>query len=280
MSRWPTDDLLVELAPDQVSLVHTARSFGWRGVHTAVTHEQLKVATSVTDAAPWRSAVDALAAALPDVADRGTRARVILANRLVRYALVPWSDALAGADEEAAFARHGFEQIYGDAAAQWELRVSDARAGTPRPASAVDAALPGALRDAFAAAGIRLESIQPRLMAVCNEQRRRLQGRHAWLALLEPGSLCLALLQQGRWVSIRSQRIGSGWRVELGLILAREAYLADPEAAARDVFVWAFGRDEVRLPDNDRWQFHLLAPKRPGGAVPAEAARVLAAQEG
>ncbi len=280
MSRWPTDDLLVELAPDQVSLVHTARTLGWRGVRKTVTHERLTVAAGAPEAPPWRGAVDALRAALPGVAGRGARARVILANRLVRYALVPWSDALGGADEEAAFARHCFERVYGDAAAQWDLRVSDARAGTPRPASAVDAALPGALRETFAAAGVRLESIQPRLMAVCNEQRRRLQGRHAWLALLEPGSLCLALLQQGRWVRLRSQRIGPGWRVELGLILAREAYLADPEAAARDVFVWAFGRDDVKLPDNDRWQFHLLVPKQSGGAVPADAARVLAAQEG
>ena len=47
-------------------------------------------------------------------------------------------------------------------------------------------------------------------MAVYNDYRRRLQGRHAWFALLEPGNLCLALLQQGRWARVRSQRIDAG----------------------------------------------------------------------
>ncbi|MBU1395303.1 MAG: hypothetical protein KKE84_04070, partial [Gammaproteobacteria bacterium] len=174
---------------------------------------------------------------------------------------------------------HFFERVHGEAAAQWALRVSPGRNGEPMLASAVDARLLDALRATFAAAGVRLDSIQPSLMAVCNAHRRRLQGRHAWLALLEPGSLCLALLQDGRWARIRSMRIGPGWRVELALLLAREAYLADPGAAARDVFLWASGQDEVKLPETDRWQFHLLAaPDRRG--APADGQRTLAAMEG
>jgi hypothetical protein len=75
-------------------------------------------------------------------------------------------------------------------------------------------------------------------------------------------------------------RIGSGWRAELALILEREAYLAGPEAAARDVFVGASGLGDVKLPENDRWQFHLLAPGRRHGTAPADAGRFLMAAEG
>lgn len=278
MSRWQTDRLQVELAPDQVNLVHSARRLTLRGMRTTTWNEWLAAAAVGPEAAPWRGAVEALATALPSQAGHAASARVVLSNRLVRYVLVPWSDALGGAEEEVAFARHCFERVYGEAAAQWELRVSDARDGTPRLASAIDVALPGALREAFAAAGVRLDSIQPGLMAVCNDYRRRLRGSHAWLALLEPGNLVLALLDRGRWIRVRSMRIGPGWRVELAQILEREAYLADPEAAARDVFLWASGVGDVKLPENDRWQFHLLAPSARPGSAPTAAALATAAE--
>jgi len=275
-----TNTLQVGLAPDQVNLVHTQRRLTLRGVRTTVRNERLPAVASGNDAALWRGAVQALQAALPDHAGHPTHVYVTLSSRLVHYALVPWSDALSDADEEVAFARHVFERVHGEAAAQWELRVSADRIGAPMLASAVDAQMLNAVRAAFADARVRLDSIQPRLMAVYNEYRRRLQGRHAWLALLEPGCLCLALLQQGRWVRVRSLRIGSGWRVELALLLAREAYLGAPAAAARDVFVWVGGLGEVRLPEAGGWQFHLLAAPTQCGIAPADAARVLAAMEG
>lgn len=283
MSLLQTDRLQVELAPDQVNLVHSERRLTLRGMRTTVWNEWLAAAAAGPEEAPWRGAVQALATALPARAGGAARARarVILTNRLVRYVLVPWSDALGDAGEEAAFARHCFERVYGEAAVQWELRVSDARDGLPKLASAVDAALPGALREVFAAAGVRLDSIQPGLMAVCNDYRRRLRGRHAWLALLEPGNLVLALLDHGRWVRVRSMRIGPGWRVELAQVLEREAYLADPEAATRDVFLWASGLGDVKLPENDRWQFHLLAPEaRHGSATAAAGPTLITAAEG
>jgi hypothetical protein len=268
--------LQVELAPDRVQIVQTRRRLTLRGVRRSARRESLAVVAAGPDAAPWRGAVQALAAALP--AHAGP-AQVILANRLVRYALVPWSDAVADAAEEMAFARHCFERVYGEAAAHWDVRMSEDGDGVPKLACAVDAALPGALREMFAAAEVRLDSIEPNLMAVYNDYRRRLRGRHAWLAMLEPGNLCLALLHQGRWARVRSMRIGPGWRVELAQILEREAYLADPDAAAREVFLWASGLGNVELPENDRWQFHLLARKRTG-AAPADEAGLLMAAEG
>jgi hypothetical protein len=279
VSPWLRNTLEVELAPGHVNLVHRERGLTRRGLRTTLRNERLRV-EDAHDAAVWHGAVQALQAALPDRAGRPHHVRVILSSHLVRYTLVPWSDALSDAAEEEAYARHCFERVHGEAAAQWELRVSADCAGAPMLASAVDAQLLNALRDGFAAAGVRLDSIQPRLMAVCNDYRRRLQGRHAWLALLEPGRLCLALRQQGGWARVRSMRIGPGWREELALLLEREAYLADPGAAARDVFVWVSGLGEVKLPESGHWQFHLLAAPPQRGIAPADAVRVLAAMGG
>jgi hypothetical protein len=280
VSLLRTNTLRVGLAPDQIDLAYIKRWVTLHGVRTTVKSERLAAAPAGEEAPPWLGAVQALGTALPAYAGRPAHASVILSSRLVRYVLVPWSDALSDAEEEAAYARHCLDQTYGEAAAQWELRVSDERDGAPKLACAVDAALPAGLREAFAAAGVRLDSIQPNLMAVYNDYRRSLQGRYAWLALLEQGSLCLALLNRGRWERIRSMRIGPGWRTELSLILEREAYLSDPETAPRDVFLWASGLDDVTLPESERWQFHLLAQKRRGGSVTADAGRFLTAAEG
>jgi hypothetical protein len=272
--------LRIELAPDQVNLVHTERRLTLRGVRAAVWNQRLPSAAAEHDAAPWRGAVQTLETALPRHTGRPAHACVILSSRFVRYVLVPWSDTLSDAEEEMAYAHHCFERVYGAAAAQWELRVSTDRDGVPMLASAVDAALPSALREVFAGAGVRLDSIQPNLMAVYNDYRRRLRGRHAWLALLEPGNLCLALLHQGRWARIRNLRIGPGWREDLTLILEREAYLADPAAATREVFLWAPVLGDAMLPENERWQFHLLAARPRHGYTPADEGRFLMAMEG
>lgn len=265
MSRWRTERLHVDLRPDAVTLVRGRRTlFGGQRVTAS---ESFAAMPAASDEAPWRPALAALHAALGDAAGRA-RATVVLSSRFVRHALVPWSDAVADADEAHALARHAFERIYGDAAAAWELRIDPGRPGAPRLASAVDAGLLTALRGTFDAAHIRLDSIQPELMAVYNRQRGRLGRRHAWLALVEPGSLVLALLRRGRWLRVRTLRVGPAWRVELARILEREAFLVEPDAVATEVFLWTAGVGDANLPENDRWRFHLLAAEAPVPAAP------------
>jgi hypothetical protein len=281
VSLWLRNTLQIELAPDQVNLVHTERKLTLRGMRNASRNQLLfSAAGAESGSAPWSGALQALEKALPTEAGRPDQVCVILSSRLVRHVLVPWSDALSDTEEELAFARHCFDKVYGEAAAQWELRLSPDRDRAPMLASAVDAGLLGALHRAFDAAGVRLDSIQPNLMAVYNDYRRLLRNRSAWLALVEPGYLTLALLHQGRWVRIRSQRIDSGWRKSLSLILEREMYLADPAVAARDVFVWASGMNDVSLPEDERWQFQLLSSRPRHGLAPADQGRFLAAMEG
>lgn len=281
MSPWPRNTLKIEFAPDQVNLVHTEWKLTLRGRRASMTNQRFPaVAGDESSSSSWKGALRALEKALPIHVGHPAHVCVILSSRLVRHVLVPWSDALGDADEELAFARHCFDKVYGEAAAQWELRLSPDRNGVPMLASAVDAGLLCALRDAFDAAEVRLDSIQPNLMAVYNDYRRLLRNRSAWLALVEPGNLVLALRHQGKWVRIRSQRIDSGWRDELKLILEREAYLTDPAVAARDVFVWASGRGDIRLPEDERWQFLQLAPRPPHGLASTDQGRFPMAMEG
>lgn len=278
MSPWRRSVLQVELAPGRVKLVGCERRLTLRGWRDRLCEQALaRVAAEAADE-PWRGAVEALAGALAGLDPRPACAQVILSSHLVRYALVPWSDALSDEAEELAFARHGFTRIYGEAAAQWVLRVSPGGNRAPLLASAIDAPLFEALQEAFAGAGVRLDSVQPNLMTVYNDYRRRLRGGNGWLAVVEPGTLCLALFHQGRWARIRSLRTGPGWREELPLILERETYLADPATASREVYLWAPGLREV--PKDGRWQFHLLVAGGGGCSTPADETRFALAMEG
>lgn len=258
MSPWLPRELRVVVCPDQIALLPVRRTLTMRGLQRTIHDPHVVSCHCATGAQPWRAALQALETSLLCFANGRTAATVILSNHFLRYTLVPWRAELADAEEDLSFARHCFAKVYGKAAQQWELRLNQEAADMPRLASAVDTELLDGLRAVFDGAGIPLRSIQPHLMAAFNGFRSRLQ-HSAWFALLEPGNLCLALLQQGHWSRVRSLRIDSAWREELPLILEREAYLADNPSVPHEVYVWDTRPGDTTLPDTDLWQFHPLA---------------------
>lgn len=159
---------------------------------------------SAAGAEPWQSPIAALKALS---IDRKCRVTVELSNDLVRYALVPWSEALSTAAEEEAYIRHHFARIHGERAKAWAVRASEARAGAPRLASAVDQGLVDGLRACFPPGGkARLVSVQPALMSVFNRSRGAIPKSGAWLALAEPDRSCVALHMRGQWGAVHSAK--------------------------------------------------------------------------
>jgi hypothetical protein len=155
-------------------------------------------------AEPWQGAVAALQG-LP--IDGRCDVTVELSSHFVRYALVPWSDALSTAAEEEAYVRHHFARIHGERAKSWAVRASEARRGAARLASAVDQGLIEAIRGCFPPRGkARLVSVQPALMAVFNRSRGAIPETGAWLALAEPDRACVALHMRGQWRAVHSAK--------------------------------------------------------------------------
>lgn len=267
MSPWLREELRVLFGPGRVTLLTRRRMPSLRGWRYATGEPQVLPVEQAGATQPWRPALVALETSLPQAAKGGAKATVVLSNEFLRFALVPWQPGLAGAEEELSYARHCFARVYGKAALQWEIRLGDQPGQGPRLAAAVDGELLEELRRTFTAAGITLESIQPHLMAAFNGARPRLHLRSAWLALLEPGHVCLALLSEGRWSRLRSQRIDGPWPDEIRGILEREALLAEQETVSRDVYVGLMERGELALPDLEGWHFHAL-DSTPVGASP------------
>lgn len=164
---------------------------------------------SADGAEAWRGAV----ACLERLDLGGARVTIELSNHFVRYALIPWSDALATPAEEELYVRHHFSRVHGERAKAWAVRASDAPVGHPRLASAVDAALIAALRLLEKKGGAKLVSIQPALMSRFNAMRRALPADGAWIVLAEPERTCIALHGGRRWRAVRSTR--GDWRAGL-----------------------------------------------------------------
>lgn len=160
----------------------------------------------------WQPAVTALSNWLADKGDRLASVHVVLSGRFVRWQLLPWRPELAGAQERAAYATLCFQDTFGKLAQGWQVLQSLQPPGRAVPACAVDTALMQALGAACSSAGIHLASVKPYFASAMDRWQSSLRGGTVWFGVVEPDSLTLGLLQQGRWLGLQSQRISGDWR--------------------------------------------------------------------
>jgi hypothetical protein len=172
------------------------------------------------------------------------RLTLVLSNNLVRYAIVPWSDALSGQAEEEAYVRHHFLRIYGERAKNWSFRASP---GSPRLCSAIDTALLVALRTAFAKKRVKLVSVQPGLMSVFNRARASVPPSGAWIVRADADRVCVGLYAAGRWQAVQNTR--GEWlavlereRHRIGGVLPDVVLLHSTASVANDAPGWKLER--------------------------------------
>lgn len=260
---WP-DRLGVALFPDRLVL---ARAGG--RVRRHLKHKETVAAGPARAAAPlWRPAIDALAGKVAAGTALNADVTVVLSNFFVHYALLPWSDALESEAEETAFARHCFVRVHGAEAESWVLKLSASNPGKPRLACAIEAPLIDALNEVMAPVGRRYRSLQPHLMASFNRWRTRLGEKPSWFVVAEPGLLCLALLRDGQWQSLRTIKVGSDWLNELPGVLTREACLVDNYSECDDVLLFAPETPHPALLNAGNWRIRNLLPVLLPGMAP------------
>jgi len=166
----------------------------------------------------WRAALDALGAL---EALRRTEVTVVLSSFFVRYTVVPLSEALSGAVERLAFARHCLARIHGPLAEGWTVRLSR------EIACGVEPLLVQGLRETLSARGNRFRALEPRLMTSFNRSRKKLGDKPGWFVDVEPGLALLALVADASWRSLRALKVGPRWEDELPGLIAREACFVD-----------------------------------------------------
>ena len=233
MSLLWRDRIGIALGPERVALVRLAR-----GLRPRVMAKRCEAVAPQTGGEPWRAALDKLVKILGEPEWQNAGATVVLSNHFVRYACIPWNKNVSGEDEQLALARHRFTQIYGDAAQEWQLRLSHAQGDAPTLASAVDTGLLGAVRQSLAQNKLDLLSIQPYLMAGFNRYASRINKDNVWFAAVEAGKLCLALLKGGQWSHVQMYRDDD--RMEtLKAWLDRENLASELEKPCHEVLLFA-----------------------------------------
>jgi hypothetical protein len=241
------DDVGISVTCDHVTGVRLAR--GW----SRVVKEQCRVACeSIIGERTWKPAIGALRLVLETLNVSSGNASVVLSNRFVRYAIVPWQKQVSGADMEVGFARHCFRQIYGTASDRWEVRVSPGAFGHPRVASGVDQDLLDELRGAFAHTDLKIRSIQPYLMAAFNKWRSKLDNRACLFVVAEEQFYTCMVLVRGHCEAVHTGAFSGALNDSLPMILDRE-FMRSGLDERPPLFLYAGEEDEVQLGRAEPW---------------------------
>lgn len=234
MSPLPTsrasEGLAIGLCPDTVGI---ARLGGWRYARVSG-HELIDVAEPTTDGLAAVAALDHwLGQTRPSPTKLGrwrkAPARVVLSDRLVRYARIPWSGGALSRQEEATLTLACFEERYGDMSG-WTLRSEPGRYGQNRLAGAVPAALIDALQGVLRTHRMVCEGVSPYFTVCWNRWRRDIAKQSgstdALFAVADFGTVVIGVFNgaDGDWRTLRSLRAATS-EGDLAQVLAREAVL-------------------------------------------------------
>lgn len=246
MSPLWRDQIQVFLAPGRIDLVRSTR--GFKPVQAAKVTVWCEPAQ---DAPVWQAALQQLEKHLMDAA--GAQLSVTLSNHFVRYvALLPQAE-IATPEEVSSYAAFRMREVYAERVNSWVLSVSE---WTPL-SGAVCAAIPRdlmvQLEEMAARCHCTLKEIEPYFASVYDRWQKLLDGNKTYFAVIEAGRICLAVLINGSWHSIRNQRILHNVAAELLAALDQEAILTGSKEAIERVHVFAPGHADLTLPEQCGW---------------------------
>ena len=216
-------------------------------------------------APPWQALSGALAKLLAGQEWQGSEADIVLSNKVVRHAVVPFNGQLKKYTEKEAFVRHVLKGTYGPVAGHWELRIRDQGASAPLIVGTADRALLESLRQTLSAHALSLRSVTSRLMVAYSRHRRSVRADPSWLVVHESGHSQFALLSAGKIVSVHGANHQS--LDDLPLLLDRENLTAPLGEPCRTAYLDL--PEDTALPPfpESRYEIVRLDPSQPQGIV-------------
>lgn len=195
MSLLSPEALLLQVFPDHIAVLrHCARTGAVREFSQRTNDQPGNMETLA-------ALVVDTAAAYP-----GAVARILLADALVRYFVLPWREDVWQKEEEVALATLAFDDVHGAGShAEWVMAYSAEAAGQARLVAAVPAALLHPALEGLRAAGHRVKSVHTRLSAVIRAAERAYPDVQHFLSQ-EPGRVTTAVRGAQGWERVRSAR--------------------------------------------------------------------------
>lgn len=158
---------------------------------------------------------------------------VRLSQHLVKMQLMPAAGAALSGRESERYIQDRFRRTHGDVARHWTVRWQPEPGHRPFLACAIDSAWLESFSTLLGQNGLALHRLSPWFTASFNRYRARMAKQASDLALIEPERITLARIDQGRWLSLKSQRFSEQPAETLAGMLSREALLgtsASPES--------------------------------------------------
>jgi hypothetical protein len=214
---------------------------------------------------PWRAPVDALSGWLTAQKHKNLEIKVVLSERFVRWQLLPWRAELSSLAEIQAYAEVRFRETFGKLAEGWNILPVALSPGRTAPACAVDQALLTALVDTCKEHGADLECVAPYFSSAFDTWRARLSGSTLWFGTVEQDICTLALIQDGNWTALQTQRSVSNWRGVLPAMVTQIGIASALEGPIAPIYLAGTLVPPLSTPD---FAFSWLQPKHiaPTGA--------------
>ena len=254
-----SDKLQIVLTPERVTIVRQNGGFKPR----EIVSNTMPCASLLQGEQVWQPAIRTLQALLKQKNVRNTSATVLLSNHFVRYQLINAQPDVSGHDEEQAFVRFSFTEIYGDEVNRWQLRWGSGLQLSPQVASAIDNTLIEQIETTLKNAAVKLNSLQPYLMSAFNYVRKLVDISPHWFVLVEPGSACTGFMHGGDWQLLHTSRLGSDWASDLPRVLGREFQMVGSVGERTQMIVCLPGYiDPKRLaPENHALRILTMTPE-------------------
>jgi hypothetical protein len=151
---------------------------------------------------------------------------VVLSDSMVRYACFPWRSELRSAQEDLAFARLGFDDVYGASASnEWHLAFSLASPGMSRLMVASPKSLFELLATNFSRALPAVVSIKTGLTQALSTHKSALQPE-SWLVNVEDDVVTFASWSSKGWTWVNTVRASVASPADLRKLLLQELTIA------------------------------------------------------
>ena len=151
---------------------------------------------------------------------------VVLSDSMVRYACSPWRPELRSAQEDLAFAKLGFDDVYGASVSnEWHFAFSLASPGVSRLMVASPKSLFELLATNFSRAMPPVVSIKTGLTQALSTHKNALQ-REGWLVNVEDDTVTFASWNPTGWTWVNTVRASVHSPEDLRALLLQELTIA------------------------------------------------------
>ena len=222
MSPLLRDQLHVFLGPDELVIHHVNRRIFGNKVSMSTT----PCPEADSNQALWQPAIDQLEKTMGLIGNK-CELSVVISNAFVRYQLLDAQAELKSYEEESAYVKFKFNEIYGGISNHWDFTWGPGLQVSPQVVTAIDQALLLKLKALCVAFHARLISVQPSLARLFNALNKQSKSDGLRFIFIEGRHLCAGLLAKGQWVGLRSARFEGVLQDNLSDMIEREFVMTD-----------------------------------------------------